>query len=498
MKTQIIQLDQHDDILSAKDKIGWSQANRVLLIWPEEGLILSRRIDLALLSRHVRSLGGRLALITRSRQVKVYARELGIPVFRSSEQAQRRPWRSVPRKPVEAAAEKERRERLLALRDRVLVVRPRLPSNRLARLIPFFAGLLSVVALVFFFLPSAAITLDPRQQPQEIILAMRAAPTIFSANPSGSIPAQVITQIVEGQLEANSTGRATLPAATASGSVRLTNLTAQEISVPIRTVVATLDSPALRFETSVEASVPAGPGTFIDVPVRAILAGSSGNVSPGAIAAIEGSLGLSLSADNPLPISAGTDRNSLSPSENDYKQLRETLVDQLQKDALDQMQFALPPQRRLLPASLRQHSVLQETRQPESGQPGERLQLHMQIEYIAWTISDQDVSQVALTVLNAGLPDEYQDVPGSLDLQDASQPILDGEQVAWQMRASRRIYVPLDSKDVARSIAGNSTEQALRSLRLRLALQSEPVIRVAPYWWDRLPFLPLRIQVFAP
>jgi hypothetical protein len=36
MKTQIIQLESHDDIISIRDKMGWSQTSRILLVWPEK------------------------------------------------------------------------------------------------------------------------------------------------------------------------------------------------------------------------------------------------------------------------------------------------------------------------------------------------------------------------------------------------------------------------------------------------------------------------------
>ncbi len=495
MKTQIIQLDEHDDVLSAKDKIGWSQANRVLLIWPDEGDILSRRIDLVLLQRHVQGLGGRLALITRSRQVKNYARRLGVPVFRSPKQAQRVPWRSIPKKSIGETASKERRNQLFKLREQALAGRPRLPSGILQRLVPFLGGFLAVAALVFFFLPSAAITLDPVEQPQDVTLDVWADPTILSPNASGSIPAHIVSVVVEGQQQAASTGRATLPAATSIGFVRLTNLTGAEVGVPAGTVVLTLDSPPVRFETSERATVAAGPGMQTDVPVRSILAGSGGNVAPGEIAAIEGSLGLSLSVDNAEPTSGGADRNSPSPSDADYDSLRAALIGQLQQDALAQMQAGLEQGFTLLKTGLRQRAVLQETRQPEAGQPGERLLLKMRVEYTTWTVSEQDTRHMAETVLNAGLPGGFLDVPGSLEMQNLSEPQPEGDRIHWQIHAARRIYHPVDPAGIARSIAGRSPNQASQLLRQQISLQSDPVIQITPGWWRRLPFLTLRIQV---
>ena len=35
MKEQILHLDAHDDFISARDKMGWAQTGRVLLVWPD-------------------------------------------------------------------------------------------------------------------------------------------------------------------------------------------------------------------------------------------------------------------------------------------------------------------------------------------------------------------------------------------------------------------------------------------------------------------------------
>ena len=92
MKTQVLQLDPHDDIISTRDKLGWKQTGRILLVWPRKGHVLTRRLDLVLLARHTASLGAQLALITRDPQVRDNASSLGISVFDSLDTAQRSRW----------------------------------------------------------------------------------------------------------------------------------------------------------------------------------------------------------------------------------------------------------------------------------------------------------------------------------------------------------------------------------------------------------------------
>ncbi|MEA2008874.1 MAG: hypothetical protein U9O54_07115, partial [Chloroflexota bacterium] len=93
MKTQIIQLESHDETISVKDKIEWSQTHRVLLIWPRRGKILRDQIDLVFLERHCASLGGQLALVSKDPEVHFHAERAGIPIFKTKREAQNNPWR---------------------------------------------------------------------------------------------------------------------------------------------------------------------------------------------------------------------------------------------------------------------------------------------------------------------------------------------------------------------------------------------------------------------
>ena len=90
---EIIQLDEQDDIISARDKMGWIQTGRIILVWPDRGHELERRLDLVLLQRHSVSLGAKLALVTQDSEVQFNAKLLGIPFFESLHQAQSERWR---------------------------------------------------------------------------------------------------------------------------------------------------------------------------------------------------------------------------------------------------------------------------------------------------------------------------------------------------------------------------------------------------------------------
>ncbi|MBK8617532.1 MAG: hypothetical protein IPN96_10585 [Anaerolineales bacterium] len=86
MKTQIITLESHDDLISVRDKLSWAKTPRILLVWPKYEKVTLRVLDLKVLQRHADSLGAQLGLVTRRANVRRDANRLA---FRSSSRPQR-------------------------------------------------------------------------------------------------------------------------------------------------------------------------------------------------------------------------------------------------------------------------------------------------------------------------------------------------------------------------------------------------------------------------
>ena len=94
MKTHVVQLERDDDVISARDKMLWSKAPRILVVWPRRGWVLNRELELTLLKRQSQKLGAQLAFVTFDDDVILYAGEMGIPTFDSVSQAQRNAWKT--------------------------------------------------------------------------------------------------------------------------------------------------------------------------------------------------------------------------------------------------------------------------------------------------------------------------------------------------------------------------------------------------------------------
>jgi hypothetical protein len=65
----------------------------VLLIWPEEGKVLPRKLDLVLIQREAMRRGIQLALVTHDPQVVKHADELNISTFETIGSSERARWR---------------------------------------------------------------------------------------------------------------------------------------------------------------------------------------------------------------------------------------------------------------------------------------------------------------------------------------------------------------------------------------------------------------------
>ncbi len=165
MKTQIIQLNRNDDSLSVRDKMSWSQTDRILLLWPEHGSVLNRRLDLNLVKRHAASMGAQLALVTYDSEVRFYAKQLGIPVFNSPPQAQDSRWSVIQHNKV-VLPRKSQISNLDRLRQ---ITHPRTPvwlAHPTTRVLCFGISVLALFALGIFILPGAKIILSPQVETQ--------------------------------------------------------------------------------------------------------------------------------------------------------------------------------------------------------------------------------------------------------------------------------------------------------------------------------------------
>lgn len=495
MKTQIIQLDRHDDIGVVIDKITWSKADRVLLVWPPRGEILTRPLDLVLVQRACQGLGVPLACVADDPDVLDHALELGIPVFRSAKVAQRLPWRRRRRKKLLETRTLQPRATLEDQRASVQIAGIAWLRRPMARLAFFILAVFSVLGLMLALFPEATIQLPLAKSEQALDLDVWASPELVSMNLTGGIPAKMVSVVVEGQASQPTTGSLSLPEKTATGRIQFTNLGGQSVTVPAGTIVQTQGEPAIRFQTTQKATLLAGLGATAETGIEALQAGSQSNVTARQLRAVVGDLGLKVSALNLEGITNGRDAVNRAASPADWEALHGRLIDTLKASARRELTAKLEPGSQLIAASLILKKVLEETHEPPDGTPADQVSLTLQVEIQAWTIQTADLERLGQTVLETNRPVDKMSIPNSLHIQNLSEPLLAENQARWRVRVGQELQQAWAERPVVRGVTGQLPETARRNLTALFDLTGPVQIRLNPEWWPLMPLLPARIQV---
>lgn len=493
MKTKIITLESHDDLISVRDRLSWAKTPRILLVWPKYENVSLRFLDLKVLQRHANSLGAQLGLVTRRMNVRRDAEALGIPVFESSGAAQRNPWpdRVVKRRRVTRPPRRD----LRALGAASKPVEAKWRSALALRAVAFAAGVLAVLTLASLFVPRAALTLYPESQVQQVVIPVIAGPDIPSVSITGNIPARALTVEVNAEQTVPVSDKISTPQGKAQGVARFTNLTQGEVIIPAGTVVYAAGDSPVRFVTLHATRLPAGLDEFVDMPIEAVLPGAEGNVEAGTIRGIEGVLGLSASVTNAEPTTGGSNLQAIGPSEAHRTRLRAAVVENLQRAAENQMRARIETDDWFLPDTLVVSQVLEESYDPPAGRAGETLTLRMHVEFSAQYISAQDLRQLALTTLNASMLSNYtaSELPVLTPLANV---VTDTEGAThFDLQATRTLLRKIDLAEVNNLVRGQRLEAARQALGANLSLRKPAEIELKPSWWPWMPLIPFRISV---
>lgn len=500
MKEQILHLDPHDDFNSARDKMGWTQTQRVLLVWPPQGQVLTRRLDLLLLYRHAYRLGAHLALITTDPAIREHAQDLGLPVFPSLTASRRQKWRS---RPVRLAPARQRPAPPV---DRL---RPPKPFYQDWALPPWavwsfktFCLILSLGALVLLalaLLPSATITLTPATRPFTLQVDIVADPEATEPA-AGVIPARQVYAEVEGVGQIATTGLKDVPSAPATGLVVFTNLVGTAATIPQGTGLRTTSGAAIRFVTTRAASLEARLGATVEVPIRAEDPGPAGNVAPAQINAIDGPLGLQLAVTNLAATAGGAVTQDYAVTLADREQLRAQLLDQLGQTALGTIEAQLQPGEFLANDSVALADAIRESYSHSVGEVTDILTLTLRIAATGLSMNEAEARIVAQAALTEAVPADERLLPEQSQFERDPATRLDAEgRIHFSMAASGRTRALIDTAAVQRLAAGQSISGVYYQLVDTLPLAAPPEIVVSPAWYvewyNRLPWLTFRLNV---
>ena len=500
MKEQILHLDPHDDFISARDKMGWVQTQRVLLVWPPRGPApLARRLDLVLLHRHAHRLGAQLALVAREAVIREQAAELG--VFDSVEATRKMRWRSrVPRLRPER---RRPRPDTAAIRRALAPVKARLPGWSVwgLRALVFLVGLAALAALAATLVPGAVITLTPASRPLQVTARVMADPDQPAVDAAaGRIPARRVRVEVQETRSILTTGSVEVPSAVATGQVVFTNLAGTAATIPAGASVRTTRGVSARFVTLQTATVEARPGATVQVEVRAAEPGLAGNVEAGQINAIDGALGTQLAVTNPLPTQGGAVAPRPAVAAEDRERLRAELLDQLTQSARAAVEAQLRPGEFLAADTLTVTQILAESFDRAVGEPADALNLTLRLAATALAVNEAEVQAAAAWQLAAQAPPDsvLADQPLRFARDPAATRSVDGR-VEVSLTAEGASVPRIDGEQARRMVLGRPLAEAVQLLQAGLPLAAPPQIALRPAWYARwLPYLPwlwLRVEV---
>ncbi len=495
MKTQIIQLNQDDDHISVRERMSWSQAGRILLIWPEKGKILERKLDLSLIDRCADHLGAQLALVTHDAQVRFYARQLNIPIYESLQSALEAQWSEPQHKKFDRGNVSHYLELVNHIYHRHKNPRVWLdrPLARLGFLVLFILFLLTLGAT---FLPSAKIILSPAVKDQSMIFNVIADPGAISINYSlGNLPAYYQQVVVEGDGTIPATGSLLFPDKPAMGNLLFSNHSEQSLSIPTGTVVSTLDTEPVKFITTSREAVVVEPGETVTLAAQAVKPGSTSNLSPDELVKIDGIMEPDLTVTNPEPMIGGTDATIPSPSAQDMASLRHRLLNNVLQKAQNELYSSLPANDYLITSTITGTETISQTSFPAVGEPGNTLELRLQMRFQAQVIATETLRNFINPIMDTSTPPGYESGANSLLITTLSNSVPGPDQkTPLTIKATRMLQTTLPDKRTLSMPVGTPIAQAVQQLSSYLPLADEPQILMTPSWWPWLPFLDMRIE----
>jgi hypothetical protein len=497
VKVQIIYLDTHDDHVSARDKLGWVKAPRVLIVWPNRGRVLTRRLDLVLLQRLARQHSTQIGLVTHDPDVIGNADALGIPVFASLDRIPDKGWRRDARTVLRKSRPKrpDRADASLPLRDTR-------PTERAARLNKIFRPLSVLLAITGLFclaatlVPSAEITLSPPIQTQEIDISITLDPDVVTPSLDGRIPAYRSGIRVDDSLHIPTSGTVAAPAVAATGSVTFTNLTSEPVTLPKGTGLRASEVEDLRFVTTESVELAGEESAQGSAQVECTSAGSDGNLPAGQIDAIEGPLGLSVTVTNEEALSGGSNEARSSVTSSDRRNLERDLTEQLIALAESELTGGLDSNETMAIESLHLAKIHEKSFDHQVGEPADNLSLYLDIEIEGLVYQPEDIETCAAMVLEDQRATGIMAVPGTLVIELLSEPFVEGDGgLSWDITVSQQTYTPADEASLKEMLRAKTPQEAALFLQETLELSSPPIVHLFPSWLPRLPWIGMRISL---
>jgi len=508
-KPDFVQLETGDDAASVRDRLAFIRGQRVLLIWPEDGTVLTRKLDLVLVQREAMRRAIHLALVTHDPVVIQHAKELNISTFDTIGASERARWKRGRSKVFTNRFQRPRDEPIpedlmeVASRIRAEEQAEAKARGRVIRAVVL--ALLLVVTLVagYVLVPGAVITLIPAQERIQAEAQIVADPQALNVDIQNSvIPAITLRVEIEETGTVPTTGIQDLADVPARGSVVFINQTNRRVDIPGGTTVSTSAGTPILFRTTEDATVPGGIGQQLEVPIEALQdsAGSVGNVDAGLINVVGGQLADQVTVRNLAPTSGGESRTLGAVSPDDRQRLLDTVRQQLQARAYTEMLPRLSETQFIIIETLH----IAEEREDwmnfsaSVGDVADSLTLTMRAVVEAVAVDEQLGWEIALTQLQQQIPVGRVLRPETVTYERGPVLGIDSSgRIAFSLIGSGVVTGQVNSGLLRERLAGRSLDDAQQYLLSEVDIEegTTPQISISPDWFGKLPILPMRIDI---
>jgi hypothetical protein len=509
---EYVHLDADDDAASVRDRLAFLRGRHVLLIWPEVGSPLRRKLDLVLIQREAMRRAVRLALVTHDLQVIRHAAELNISTFETIQDSQKRKWK---RGRSRVFAARLKRPGTLYDPDELMPYASRLREGEVTafqrflravvRLSTLMALILTIAASAALIVPGAVVTLSPAQTIARISATITADPIRDVALidvENGIIPAALLRVEVEERASLPTTGLQEMLSTPALGSVVFINRGERAVEVLAGSLVSTSAGTPIVFRTLNDVIVPAGVGRQIEVPIEAIpeSAGEIGNVPAGLINTVIGPLAESLEVRNLAPTFGGRSNVVRIVTAADRERLIGVLRQQLQERAFRELSPRLSGSQFLVAETVRISDERSDWLRfdHEVGAAADNLTLTMRAVVSIVAVDEALAQQIAYARLSQQVERGRVLVPDSVRFQRGPISAVDQEgRVIFTMLADGAVRAQIDPAALAARLAGLPVDEARQYLMRELDLEpgTEVIIELSPPGLPLMPLIPLRIQL---
>lgn len=182
-------------------------------------------------------------------------------------------------------------------------------------------------------------------------------------------------------------------------------------------------------------------------------------------------------------------------TEADLERLHAQVMQYLFDLALADMETDLAEDEFLATDSLRLARVYEETYSHFAGDRADQVTLELRAEIHGTAIQAEQAYELVYVALLESVEPGFELVPRTVRLEQGELVGVDGEgRVSFLLRGEALTAATLDLEPAIAAVAGQEKETALSFLEDRLPLSERPNITIRPEWFNRLPYLPVRIQ----